>query len=277
MEYLFNTLPLSFIVILAFTLGVIIGSFLNVYIYRFHTGKSLSGHSHCLSCGHGLRFFELVPLVSYVCLRGKCLNCRSAIPSRYFWVELLTGLLFVMAVFTVLDLVSLIHLLIILSLLVVIAVYDFYHLVIPDELSGALLVIVMSEQLYFLIQGGSLIVFAYNLVAGLLGAMFLMFLWGVSKGKWLGFGDVKLVVPLGISIGFGSVFSMLVLSFWIGAFLSLLLLGYQKWQDRGQPHLRFLAKGLTMKSAVPFAPFLILGYLTVLFWQIDVLALITYA
>jgi len=276
MEYIFDTLPVSFITIMSFTLGVIIGSFLNVYIYRFHTGKSLAGHSHCLSCGHGLRFYELVPLVSYVCLRGRCFKCQSYIPSRYFWVELLTGLLFVLATFTVTDTVAWFHLVIILSLLVVIAVYDFYHMVIPDELVGALLVIVLSSQLYELILGASVVVFAYNLLAAMFGSLFLAFLWRISRGTWIGFGDVKLVIPLGISVGFGAVFSMIVLSFWIGAILSLILLAYQKLKQSGQPHLRFMAGGLTMKSAVPFAPFLILGYLAVLFWHIDVVSLLTY-
>ena len=88
-----TTLPFSVLTLYAFVFGVIIGSFLNVYIYRFHTGKSLSGHSHCLSCGTPLKPYELIPLLSYVFLRGRCRTCGCKIPARYFLVELTAGLL----------------------------------------------------------------------------------------------------------------------------------------------------------------------------------------
>jgi len=90
--------PLWWWVVTAFGFGVIIGSFLNVLIYRFHTGKSLSGHSHCLSCGTRLCWFELLPLVSYLGLRGRCRTCGCRIPNRYFLVEFATGMAFVGAV-----------------------------------------------------------------------------------------------------------------------------------------------------------------------------------
>jgi prepilin signal peptidase PulO-like enzyme (type II secretory pathway) len=277
MEIIFATLPTSFIVAVSFIFGVIIGSFLNVYIYRFHTGKSLMGSSHCLSCARPLRAFELVPLFSYLFLRGRCRTCHSYIPSRYFLVELLTGLLFVGAVLTAFDFISLLHYLVIVSILVVIAVYDIYHMVIPDELVASLLLVVLSQQLYILIIGSSTEAFYYTVAASLAGSLFLLSLWRISKGTWIGFGDVKLIIPLGLSIGYVSVFSMIVLSFWIGAIVGLAILGIQKLKLRGKPHLHFMAKELTMKSAVPFAPFLILGYLAVLFFGIDVISLLSYA
>ena len=104
-----------------------------------------------------------------------------------------------------------------------------------------------------------------------------MLLWRVSRGTWIGFGDVKLVVPLALSVGALSVFSMVVLSFWIGAIVGVLLLLVQKLKRQGQPHVRFLGPELTIKSAVPFAPFLILGYLTILFFEVDVVSLLSYA
>lgn len=277
MEIIFATLPTYLIVAMTFFFGVIIGSFLNVYIYRFHTGKSLMGSSHCLSCARPLKAYELVPLFSYVFLRGRCRTCHSYIPSRYFLVELLTGLLFVGVVFTVMDFISILHYLVIVSILVVIAVYDIYHMVIPDELAASLLIVVLSNQLYLQIVGQPAMAFYYTIAAALAGSLFLILLWRISRGTWIGFGDVKLVVPLGLSIGYTSVFSMIVLSFWIGAIVGILIIGIQKLRLRGQPHLRFMAKELTMKSAVPFAPFLILGYLVVLFFGIDVVSLLTYA
>lgn len=277
MEFLFAQFPLYGIIFFALVFGVIIGSFLNVYIYRFHTGKSLMGSSHCLSCGTALRSYELVPLFSYMALRGRCRTCRSYIPSRYFLVELLTGLLFVGAVLVAVDVLTLIHMLVIMSLLVVVAVYDMYHMVIPDELVVGLLVVVLSLQLYTHILGLPLQVFWFNIAAALLASLFFMVLWRVSRGTWIGFGDVKLVVPLALAVGYAQVFSMVVLSFWIGAIIGVGIMLWQKARRHNQLHLRFLPAELTLRSAVPFAPFLILGYLAVYFFEIDVITLLSYA
>jgi prepilin signal peptidase PulO-like enzyme (type II secretory pathway) len=277
MEFLFAQFPLIGIVFFAMVFGVIIGSFLNVYIYRFHTGKSLMGSSHCLSCGTNLKAYELIPLFSYLALRGRCRTCSSHIPSRYFLVELLTGLLFVGTVLVAVDVMSLIHMLVIMALLVVVAVYDIYHMVIPDELVGSLLVVVLSLQYYTHILGLPLQVFWFNVASALSASLFFMLLWRVSRGTWIGFGDVKLVIPLALAVGYAQVFSMVVLSFWIGAIVGVGIMLWQKLQRHRQLHLRFLTTPLTMKSAVPFAPFLILGYLAVYFFQIDVIALLSYA
>lgn len=277
MQYLVGEFGISFVAVIAFVFGVIIGSFLNVYIYRLHTGKSLMGSSHCLSCGTDLKPYELVPLFSYLALLGRCRTCRSYIPHRYFLVELLTGLLFVGVALTAIDVITMLHTLFIVSVLLVIAVYDIYHMIIPDELVTALLCGVISNQLYVHITGVPLAVFWWNIFAALLGSLFFLLLWRVSKGTWIGFGDVKLIIPLGLSVGYAAVFSMMVLSFWIGAIVGVLIILIQKIRQMSQPHFKFLQAELTMKSAVPFAPFLILGYLAVIFFDIDVIALLSYA
>lgn len=272
-----SILPESTLWLFAFLLGVIIGSFLNVYIYRLYTGKSLSGSSHCLSCGTPLKAYELIPLLSYLVLRGRCRTCGSYIPIRYFLVELLTGLLFLATVLVFADLVSVLLVWWLMALLVITAVYDLYHMIIPDKM------VVWLVALSFLWQGYGLYTntidvtdFGWDFLSASFGSLFLFLLWWLSKGKWIGFGDVKLAWPLGFLVGYLGVFSMLVLSFWIGAIIGLLLLFFQKIRKRGQPHLRFFKRQLTIKSAVPFAPFLILGFLTVFFTKIDVVALITY-
>lgn len=275
MEF-FTNLPLPLFVFIVFGFGIIIGSFLNVYLYRFHTGKSLSGKSHCLSCGTSLRPYELFPLISYLCLRGKCRTCGSHIPSRYLLVELLTGVLFVVTALMATNLVSLIIALIFVSILVVIAVYDLYHLIIPDELVISLALLAVLEQGYSLAKGLPVTDFGYNILAASLGSLFFYCLWHYSKGKWIGFGDVKLAMPLGIMVGSASVFSMIVVSFWVGAIVGLGTLAYLALKRRGQPHLRLLPQRLTMKSAIPFAPFLIIGFLGVYFFGIDVIALLSY-
>ena len=114
--------------VLAICFGVVIGSFLNVYIYRFHTGKSLAGHSHCLSCGRTLKWYELFPLISYLALRFRCRTCGCRIPARYFLVEALTGILFALTVTLTTNLSEVLLWWYILSVLVVITVYDLYWL-----------------------------------------------------------------------------------------------------------------------------------------------------
>jgi leader peptidase (prepilin peptidase) / N-methyltransferase len=270
-------LPFWYVVLIAFGFGVIIGSFLNVVIYRFHTGKSLAGSSHCLSCQTPLRFYELFPLLSYVGLRGRCRSCSAHIPSRYFWVELATGLLFVAVVISLTPLWWPLGFFIV-SLLVVVAVYDMYHLVIPQSFVWVLFACAA------LTVGGQYLVLpdimrvGEQLLAGLLAYGFFALLWKVSDGRWIGYGDAKLALPLGLMVGVLGTFSMIVLAFWVGTVISIgiLLLG-RLARKRGKTHLRFLSTPLTMKSEVPFAPFLITGFLLVYLGQIDVLALISYA
>lgn len=268
--------PLPLLAAVTFGFGVIIGSFLNVYIYRFHTGKSLSGHSHCLSCGTRLRWYELLPLVSYLGLRGRCRSCGSHIPARYFLVELATGLLFALSLTLSLDLITILLWWYILAVLMVITVYDLYHFIIPDRLTAYLLAaaLVLVGYEYWLAPV-SLDSLLWRFGAALMGAGFFYLLWWMSKGQWLGFGDVKLAIPLGFLVGAGTVFSFVVLSFWIGAAISLVILGWQHL-NRGKASLPLPPKALTMKSAVPFAPFLVLSCLTCLFTQFNVLTLFSF-
>jgi prepilin signal peptidase PulO-like enzyme (type II secretory pathway) len=192
-------------------------------------------------------------------------------------VEALTGLLFVVVALTATNWFLLLLLAAVVSILVVIAVYDLYHFIIPDEFVVLLSVLALLYQGYALLGVGSPGDFFTSLGVAFLGSLFLFFLWYGSDGKWIGFGDVKLAFPLGLLAGSASVFSMVVLSFWSGAIIGLLLLLVQYIKRRGQKHLRFVPARFTMKSAVPFAPFLILGFLQVFFFGTDVIALLSYA
>lgn len=268
--------PLGLWYIIAFSFGVVIGSFLNVFIYRFHTGKSLNGQSHCLSCGVELVWFDLFPLASYLVLRARCRRCGCRIPARYFLIELATGLLFMLALVETFEVVAIFILWYVLAVLLCIFVYDLYHFIIPDSLAVALGV---GVGVWYGYQwwGGmvSLEQVMVSVGAAALGSAFFLALWLISKGQWIGFGDVKLALPLGLLVGAGGVFSFVVLSFWIGAIISLLLLTWQ-WLRRGQADLHLPSRALTMKSAVPFAPFLIASGLVVFFTQFNVLQLFNF-
>ena len=269
------TVPTYVIAVLAFMFGVIIGSFLNVVIYRLHTNKSIQGRSHCLTCGVTLEWFELLPMVSYVVLRGRCRSCEGRITPRYFLVELLTGLLFIGVVLTAPAIIPALIMLLVVSVLVVVVVYDYYHYIIPDILVWwllALAAVQLGYQWWGVSDGWSLL---WTVSAAVAGASFFALLWVVSSGRWLGLGDAKLALPLGLLLTPAQVFSFIVFSFWLGAIISLLLMGWQYVRRRGQPHLRFLPQPLTIKSEVPFAPFLVLGFLVVYFFALDALQVVS--
>lgn len=274
---LFVGLPWYFLPTFIFIFGVIIGSFLNVYIYRFHTGKSLAGGSHCLSCQTPLQWYELFPLFSYLGLRGRCRTCGAHIPSRYFWVELTTALLFLLAALNTADIRLWPLQFFLMAVLVVVAVYDLYHFIIPNEFVWTLGLVAVVHTAFSLYEHFDWWVLGTDALSALVAFSFFAGLWWYSDGKWLGFGDAKLAMPLATLVGLSGVFSLLVFSFWIGAIMSLLLLGYQKIQmKRGQLRLRFIQTPLTIKSEVPFAPFMILGFLMVYLGGYDVLTLFSY-
>lgn len=263
--------------VMIFILGAVIGSFLNVVIYRFHTGRSLSGRSHCMSCGKTLSWYELFPLFSYLSQKGVCRGCQAYIPPRYFVVEVLTALLFV-SVWHIMgnDLVLTFLYAILVSLFVIIIIYDIRHTIIPDELSLGVLGLSFLIVGYEFIYLQDLYIVGTHTLGGVLASLFFWGLWFASKGKWVGLGDAKLAFPLGVIVGLSGVFSMVVLSFWVGAGISLSLLGIERISEKWKTHLHFLATPLTIKSEVPFAPFLIAGFLLVQFVHTDIFT-ITYS
>ena len=271
-------LPLWYQYVLVGGVGLIIGSFLNVVIYRYHTGKSLNGHSHCLSCGQTLRWYELFPLVSYVCLRGRCGACGCKIPLRYFLVELSTAVLFVL-LFSKFGLGAfLLFSFVMVAMLMVVAVYDIYHMVIPDEL--VLMMSALSVVYYLLTYGltWSTPIFLAHASAALGAFLFYGGLWFVSKGRWIGFGDAKLAIPLAFMLGPWATFTFIVFSFWVGAIISVGILAVPSLiafikkccSTNGVVNS---SKSFTIKSEVPFAPFMIVAFLLVYIYQLDVLTL----
>lgn len=266
-----------------FILGAIIGSFLNVVVYRFNTGKSLNGRSHCLSCGACLLWYELVPVVSYLVQRGSCRSCHARITPRYLCVELLAGLLFLLVAQTFLfDPVLLPLNLGIAALLVVIMVYDLRHTIIPDELVLYLLALAVAYCLWDPIAQAVALPSYGVILGGLIPAAFFGILWAVSSGRWIGLGDAKLAVPLGLIVGAsgnirGSI-SMLILAFWIGAVVSVGMLALQRaLRPTRVPKggFLFLGRRLTIKSEVPFAPFLICAFFLVHLMRLDAFAIST--
>ena len=251
--------------IASFLFGLIIGSFLNVVILRHGTGRTVSGRSGCFACGKKLAWFELVPVLSFLFQGGRCRSCRDKISWQYPAVELLTGFLFALIFWRVgLDIVQLIFYFLIAGLFVIITVYDLKHKIIPDRFVLALVLLSLLRILFY--HSLAISDFGWGLLSGIITALPLLILWFVSRGRWLGFGDVKLALAIGLLLGWQFGFSALILAVWLGALSGLILIGWGKiglWR-RG--------KSYTMKSEVPFAPFLILGFWLVFFFSINVLA-----
>ncbi len=236
-----------------FLLGLVIGSFLNVVIYRYNTGRGLNGRSRCLHCGKVLRWFNLLPVVSFVVQRARCAKCKAKLSWQYPLVELGTGILFFLVWRLGLRLPLTGLYLAAMAVLVVIFVYDLRHQIIPDPLAFAFIAIAALAA----VLGGSLIP---NALAGLGLAAFFWLLWLGSRGRAIGFGDGKLALGVGLLAGPELGISAIAIAFWSGAIVGVGLL----WFSR--------RKSYTMKSALPFAPFIIWGLWLALFFNFNVFA-----
>ncbi|MCA9365955.1 prepilin peptidase [Candidatus Kaiserbacteria bacterium] len=262
-------LPQSLLMSIVFCFGVAFGSFANVVIDRMNTGKSLNDRSRCFSCGRTLMWYELVPLVSFLALKGRCYNCRANIPTRFFLVELLSGALFVWASWVFGVGIEFLLAATLLLILIIICVYDLRHYIIPDRLSllvAVLAVVIVSARAWPDLWQINLL---WTFLSGILGFAAYGSLWVISKGRWIGLGDAKLAFGLGLLVGLHLLFSFVVLSFWLGALISLSVIALRQ----GTTSLGLTLPRLTMKSEVPFAPFMIAAFLLTYLGHVDVLVL----
>lgn len=237
---------------LVFIFGLAIGSFLNVLILRLPAGKSILGFSKCPKCQKGISWYDNIPLLSFFILKGRCRNCRAKISWQYPLVELITGFLFLF-VFWIYgaDLIFLIYVLFLTSLLVVIALIDLKHFIILDSLilSGFLvsLFYFMFTPYYFTPDCSIL---SCSILDSLFGVLFFAgiyaFLFFISKGKWLGFGDVKLALLLGFTFGFKNALDIFYLTFLIGFIFAIILVGLKKVNFKTEMPLGALMAGASI-------------------------------
>ena len=253
-------------VILFFILGLIIGSFLNVVIFRLNTARSLGGRSGCMSCQNKLEWYELIPVFSFIGLKGRCRNCKTKISIQYPLVELVTGFVFAGLFLKLADLFlansssfifSFIYYAVMFSLLLVIAVYDLRHKIIPDMLVLLFGVLAFLGLFFFKINDLSAFpILAFHVpsmmefLSGIFIAFPFAFFWLISSGRWMGFGDAKLSLGIGWMLGLAQALSGLVIAFWSGALIGIILMIVFRHSKMGK---------MGMKSEIPFAPFLVLG------------------
>jgi prepilin signal peptidase PulO-like enzyme (type II secretory pathway) len=266
----------------SFILGTIVGSFLNVVTIRYGA-RSFGGRSSCLSCRKSLAWYELVPILSFFAQGGRCRGCKTKISWQYPAVELLTGLVFVAIAyrellepvsFSPLSAYSLLLSAVLWSLLIAILVYDIRHKIIPDALvySACGVALLLFLNAYYVLHTASLL----DLAGGLLLSAPFAALWYFSQGKAMGLGDAKLIALFSPYLGFAQGLSALLFGFWIGAFLSILAILLKNFAGCAPGRLKGLKhifKGLTMKTEMPLAPFLIAGLFIVYLCGFDVTGL----
>jgi len=241
-----------------FILGLVVGSFLNVVICRLYTGeKILFGRSHCLYCKKDLKWFDLIPLVSFISTFGKCRYCSRKISLQYPMVEMATGLLFLLIFnfkflisnqFLISNFLNLFYYLVIVCFLIIIFVYDLKHYIIPDKIIYPAIGVASLYQIIFNFQ---LTNFCFLLLVAVLASLFFLAIVVVSHGEGMGMGDVKLVFLIGLILGWPNTLVALFLAFLLGTVAGLLLIIINK---------------KTLKSEIPFGPFLVTGTLIGLFF-----------
>ncbi len=248
-----------FIYIIIFLVGLCFGSFLNVIVYRLPGKISLvQPPSSCPVCKNTLGIVELIPLLGYLILRGRCRHCGVKISPRYPLVELGTGILFFLVFFYFGLTVNALFYLILLFLLLSIALIDLEHRIVPNTLvaaglaAGFLFYIPAAAALWFnlpswMVVERTIIDAATGFLAG--GAVMLL-IFIVSRGD-MGAGDLKLMVMIGLYVGLRGTAVVLLLSFFLGALVGLTFMAIGK---------------LTRKDALPFAPYLSIATLIQVLW-----------
>lgn len=288
-----------FVYFLLAILGLIFGSFLNVVTIRYNPDKGFSniwsfgGRSRCPICHKQLAWYELIPVLSFLFLRGKCRHCGHRISLQYPIVELLMAAIFTtvplqlsmlsrsfalgsVAVSSIDFLIFSLLWIVVFVLLLILAVIDFRHMIIPDSINVALAAVgialtAMTQAVhgfgqfqgsfirhYAIIVGLRDSIWTNHIIAAIIGLAFFGTVIVGSRGRAMGWGDFKLAGALGLIFGWPDIVLVLAFSFIIGSIISLGLMA------RG-------SKG--MKDAVPFGPFLVIGATTVFFFGYQLIGL----
>lgn len=205
----------------------------------------MAGRSRCPACSHSLAWRELIPLVSFLAQAGRCRHCRGKISRRYPAVEAATALLFAAGGLLLPDWPRLVLYLIIVSFFIALFVYDLEHYLVPDRISLPAIVVISVLQLFL---GFPLLSLVWGAASGALWflAQFLL-----SRGRWVGGGDIRLGLLMGVVLGWPLVWLALMLSYVGGSAAALLLIAIGK---------------KTLKSRLPFATILLPATLAVWIW-----------
>jgi len=248
-----------------FILGLIIGSFLNVCIYRLPLEQSIiKPPSHCINCGTRLELLDLVPVLSYIFLKGKCRHCGVKISAKYPAVELLTALLFTLLFYKYSLSIYFIAAIYITAILIAVFFIDYEHKIIPDELViaglvGGIILVIYNIFNPIWIYGDRN---WWNPLVGMVtgsGFLFIVALIGLIIYKTddaMGMGDVKIFAPIGIFLGWKMTILALTISIFLCGIISLSLI---------------ITRLKSRQDAIPFGPFIVIGTFVTLMWGWDIL------
>ena len=248
-----------FILIFIFVIGTLLGSFYNVVGYRLPKGQSIVfPPSHCPNCNHRLGASELIPIISFIFLKGKCKHCRQKISAFYPVFEFLTGLLFVISYIIFGPTKEFLLAITFVSLLIIIVVSDYEFMIIEDSVLIFFSILLFAEIWWV----NGLTKALYSLLNGIL-AFFTM--WALKKfGDFLfkkesmGGGDIKLLFIFGMVLSYPIAILSIFLGSLIGLPISLIIMAKKK------AHI------------IPFGPFLALGAIILFFTQIDIQTIVDF-
>ncbi len=247
---------LQIILLFSFILGTIIGSFINCLAYRIHKKETILGRSYCPYCKKQIAWYDNIPILSFIILRGKCRYCGKKISIQHPIVETITGFLFILPIINSpifangqLLIANYRWLLIIrdwtfISILVIIFIYDLYWKLIPDKISLPAMVIALFFNLLLKYSLQNLL-----LASAIIGGFFLIqFL--ISE-KWIGGGDIRLGILMGLMLGFPNILIALFIAYILGSVtgIFLIFIKQKKW-----------------KSEIPFGPFLSTATIITMLW-----------
>ncbi len=230
-------------------LGLFVGSFLNVCIYRLPLRRTvLWGRSHCLDCGRQIRAWENIPVISWLALRGRCAGCGTAISVQYPLVELSTGVIFAAAAWLYGPTLLLVARLVLACAMIVLFTIDLRHRILPNVITLPGIVVGLAFSL----------VLPPGFVAALIGAVacsLLLFAMGevVSRAlgkEALGFGDVKMIAMMGAFLGWQLTLVALFLASFAGSAIGLGLVAITRNRDYEIPLGSFLAVGAIAAATI---------------------------
>jgi prepilin signal peptidase PulO-like enzyme (type II secretory pathway) len=244
-----------------FIIGLVFGSFINCLIWRVHENETMLNRSYCPKCRHQIAWYDNLPVLSFLFLGGKCRHCGQAISWQYPLVELMTAILFLLSYniqysisntqsiinnqYSINDLVWLFRNWFVICVMVIIFIYDLRWYLILDRVSLPAVLIVVLLNFYL---GFDLMNMA---ISGIIGGSFFLFQFVISRGKWIGGGDIRLGLLMGVILGWPKILLAIMLAYLIGSVVGITLL---------------VAKKKQWGSELPLGVFLTPATLITMFW-----------
>ena len=230
-----------YLVINIFILGLIIGSFINCLLWRLHEEESILGRSYCPRCKKQIAWYDNIPVLSFLFLRGKCRKCKQKISFQYPLVELITGVLFSLVFYLNFQIsnfefifndskfiIQLARDLFFVSVMIVVFIYDLKWYMILDKITLPSIIIIYFLNIYLGYDWKIL------LFSGLIGGGFFLIQFIISKGRWIGGGDIRLGFLMGVMFSWPLVLLAIFIGYLIGSFISiiLVLISRKRWNSK---------------------------------------------